>query len=181
MSKITAGIFTSVDGVVESPQDWHFPYNDAELQQTLRNQMEASEAFLLGRQTYEEFAMYWPFQKSGALFADEFNDTPKLVASRTRPALNWQNSEWIDGDLLDKVATLRAKAGRDVWVNGSPSIIRALLGAGLLDELCLMVHPIIVGKGARLFGPGHAAAHLSVAKADTLSSGVVSLTYTPAN
>jgi dihydrofolate reductase len=181
MRKVVAGLFISLDGVVEAPETWHFPYFNDEMGQAVGAQIAESDTMLLGRRTYEEFASYWPNQGSDVELADVMNGTPKLVASTTLKELDWQNSTLIEGDVAEALTELKAGPGKDISITGSPTLVRSLLGAGVLDELRLLVHPIVVGTGKRLFPDGTDRAPLKLAKSETFSTGVLSLTYVPAD
>jgi dihydrofolate reductase len=181
MRKVVAGLFISLDGVVEAPETWHFPYFNDEMGQAVGAQIAESDTMLLGRRTYEEFASYWPNQGSDVELADVMNGTPKLVASTTLKELDWQNSTLIEGDVAEALTELKAGPGKDISITGSPTLVRSLLGAGVLDELRLLVHPIVVGTGKRLFPDGTDRAPLRLAKSETFSTGVLSLTYVPAD
>ncbi|HEX2036133.1 MAG TPA: dihydrofolate reductase family protein [Chloroflexota bacterium] len=181
MRKIVAGLFVSLDGVVEAPDRWHFPYFNAEMGQAVQSQMEAADTMLLGRRTYEEFAAFWPEQGSEVELADYMNNTPKLVASRTLPAVEWKNATLIKGDLAQELGRLKQQPGKNISITGSPTLVRSLLRDHLLDELRLLVHPIVVGSGKRLFEDGSGQVPLKLLDAQTFSTGVVYLTYGPAD
>jgi len=177
MRTITAGLFISLDGVVEAPQNWHFPYLNDEMQAEVGAQMLAADTMLLGRHTYEEFAGHWATQGSDVPFADQINGIPKLVASRTLSSVTWQNSRLIDGDVATELRSLKAGPGRNIAISGSPTLVRHLLEQDLLDELHLLVHPLIVGKGLRLFPDGTNSIPLELIDSATFTTGVLNLTY----
>ena len=131
------GLFVSLDGVTE-PEGWTFPYFDDELAQAIGAQMATSDAILLGRRTHEEFAAYWP--DADALFADYINETPKYVVSTTLTSVGWRNSTLLR-DLVGSVAALKREPGRDISITGSVTLVRTLLGVGLVDELRLPLYP----------------------------------------
>ncbi len=171
----------SLDGVVGSPQEWAFPYSDAEMEATNAAGMAASDALLLGRVTYEEFAAFWPNQPAGTPMIDYINGVAKFVVSSTlKEPLGWNNSTLIGGDVAEKVADLKRQPGKDITVIGSDKLAHSLLRDGLLDELRLMVHPVIVGGGKRLFEGGGALVGLELIESKTFGTGVVYLTYGPA-
>ena len=181
MRKIVAGLFISLDGVIERPDQWHFPYFDEEMGEAIGSQMAASDAMLLGRVTYEEFAAYWPNQSSEVEMADEMNNTPKLVVSTTLDSVDdWQNSTLIKGNVAEELTRLKQQPGKNIGITGSGTLVRSLLRDGLLDELNLLLHPIVVGKGKRLFENGSAQTPLKLVQSQTFSTGVLSLTYQPA-
>lgn len=179
MRRVIAGLFVTLDGVTESPEQWQFPYFNEEMGEAIGAQMAASDTLLLGRRTYQDFAAYWPHQPSDAPFADYMNDTPKFVASTTLETVEWQNSTLIDGNLADEVAKLKQQPGKNILINGSATLVRSLLRDGLLDELGLMVCPIVVGVGGRLFEGLDHRVGLELVDSKSFSTGVVSLTYQP--
>ena len=180
MRKIVAGLFISLDGVFESPEQWHFPYFNDEMGEAVGAQMAESDCMLLGRVTYEEFASYWPSQTSdgeAGEIAGFMNDTPKYVVSRTLNAADWKNTTLIDGNnAVDELTKLKEQPGKDISITGSGTLVRTLLRDGLLDELRLLVHPIVVGHGKRLFDDGEQVP-LTLADSKTFSTGVLALTY----
>lgn len=184
MRKITAGLFISIDGVIEDPQDWHFPYFDDEMGAAVGAQLGSADTLLLGRETYDSFAGAWPVREAeggeDAVFAKQLGDARKIVVSHQDLEFTWRNSEQLRGDLVEAVAALKAEPGAtDIGMSGSPSVVRQLLAAGLLDELHLFVHPIAVRKGARLFDEGDSIP-LRLLSANTFSSGVMHVVYTSA-
>jgi dihydrofolate reductase len=177
MRKIVAGLFISLDGVVEAPDQWHFPYFNEEMGEAVQSMMGSSEAMLLGRRTYEEFAAYWP--NSTDDFAEYMNGTPKYVVSNTLTAAEWQNSTLISGDVVKELTRIKEQPGGNLSITGSGTLVRSLLREGVLDELHLLVHPIVVGAGKRLFDDGPQVP-LRLADSQTFSTGVLNLTYEPA-
>ncbi|MEU7899343.1 dihydrofolate reductase family protein [Nonomuraea sp. NPDC049152] len=176
--KIVAGLFMSLDGVVEAPETWHFPYLNEELTAAIGETHAEADTLLLGRATYESFAAVWPHQ-SGEL-ADQLNSMSKLVVSTTLDKADWQNSTVIDGDIAAALRQLKQRPGRNIALSGSISLTRGLLQAGLIDELRLLVHPIVLGTGQRLFAEGVGQVPLKLARAATFTTGVLDLTYQPA-
>jgi dihydrofolate reductase len=181
MRKIIAGLFISLDGVVEAPETWHFPYFNDEMGEAVTTQAEAADTMLLGRKTYEEFAAFWPNQSSEEPFADVMNGTPKLVASTTLTSVEWQNSTLIEGDVVEALKRLKEQPGKAISITGSPTLVRSLLRAGVLDELRLLVHPIVVGHGKRLFETEDQPIPLRLVEARTFTTGVQAMTYAPAD
>jgi dihydrofolate reductase len=179
MRKVTAGLFVSLDGVVESPEKWNSPYFDDEMGEAVGAAMAASDAMLLGRATYQEFASYWPKVSSDDQpFADHMNDTPKFVVSTTlQEPLEWNNSTLIKGNVAEKISRLKQQPGKNIAITGSGTLVRSLTQDGLLDELGLFVHPVVVGNGKRLFEGGGDQKALELVDSKTFGSGVVSLTY----
>lgn len=178
MRKIVSGLFMSLDGVVEAPDQWHFPYFNDEMGEIVASQMAGADAMLLGRRTYEEFAAFWADKGSDVEFADEINGTPKLVASRTLTSVDWQNSTLIEGDVGQALRRLKEEPGKDISITGSATLVRSLLAQGLIDELRLLVHPFVVGSGKRLFETGELERlPLKLISSRTLATGVIYLTY----
>lgn len=175
--KVIATFFISLDGVVEAPQDWHFPYFDDRMGAVIGEAMGSSDAMLCGRVTYQEWAGFWPDADSE--MSGYMNDTPKYVASTTLEATEWKNSQLLEGDVPEAVAELKGRPGKDIVMSGSATLARSLLREGLVDELRLMIHPVVVGEGARLFEDGEHHA-LELVDAETFDTGVVYATYRPA-
>jgi dihydrofolate reductase len=157
---------------VESPEKWHFPYFNDEMGGAVQAMM--GEAMLLGRRTYEEFAAYWPSSTDD--FADHMNGTPKYVVSNTLASAEWQNSTLVSGDVVKELTRIKEEPGGMISATGSGTLIVSLLREGLVDELHLLVHPIVVGTGKRLFEDG-SQVPLRLTHSQTFSTGVVHLTY----
>jgi len=181
MRKVIASFFISADGVVDAPQDWHFPYFDDDMGAVVGGTLAQAGALLLGRKTYEEWAGYWPAQSSADNpMAAAINGLPKYVVSDTLTGADWQNSTIVNGAALrSEVERLKAEDGGDINVSGSGTLVRSLIAEGLVDELNLLVHPIVVGKGSHLFEGGPAPAALELVQSRTFGSGVLHLVYKP--
>ncbi|MEV0151725.1 MULTISPECIES: dihydrofolate reductase family protein [unclassified Nonomuraea] len=177
MRKIVAGLFISLDGVVESPETWHFPYFNDEMGQIVGEQMQAADAMLLGRRTYEAFAAYWPNpEPEAADMAEHMNGTPKYVVTSTLETASWANTTIISGDVTARLKELKDQPGKDIGITGSATLVRSLLRDGLLDELRLLIHPIVVGGGVKLFADGEQVP-LRLLDSRTLETGVIYATY----
>ena len=172
--RLVATMFMSLDGVVESPQNWSFPFWNEEMEQFKNDEQEAADAMLLGRVTYEAFAAAWPSRTGD--FADRFNAMPKYVASRTLSKADWKNSHILQGDLATGVTRLKEQPGRDILIHGSVSLINQLLQRGLIDELRLLVFPVVLGSGKRLFEEGKRT-DLKLRESRAFSKGVVAMVY----
>jgi dihydrofolate reductase len=135
----------------------------------------ASDALLLGRVTYEGFAAAWPSREGE--FADKFNQMPKYVVSSTLDEPEWENSTVLRGDLAEEVGQVKARHDGDVVVHGSAQLVQGLLERGLVDELRLMVFPVVLGAGKRLFGETSDKKRLQLVDSKTVGDGVVVLTY----
>jgi dihydrofolate reductase len=182
LRKVVSGLFISLDGVVESPDQWQFAF-DEEMGAALTRTLETTDAILLGRVTYTEWAGYWPTVTSGedAGFADWINNSPKYVASTTLTNVDdWSNSSLLEGDLAGAIKELKASEGKGISVAGSPGLVRSLLAQDLLDELVLLIHPVIAGAGRKkLFADDAPLKKLELLSAQPTSSGVVIATYRP--
>ena len=181
MRKIVAGLFISLDGVVEAPNLWHFPYFNDEMGAEVGSQMAAADTMLLGRRTYEEFASYWPHQSSDVPPADYMNNTPKVVVSTTLDKVEWVNSTLIKSNVIDEVTKLKQQPGGEIGMTGSVTLVRSLLEAGLVDEFRLLQHPIVVGHGLRLFADDGPQVPLKLTESRTFDTGVLDLRYVPAD
>jgi dihydrofolate reductase len=186
MRKIIAGVFIALDGVVEDPQDWHFPYFNDEMGAAVTATLGAAGIVLFGRKTYDSFAGAWPEREAAggedAGMAKALGDARKIVVSNQPLEFTWRNSEQLKGDLVEAVAALKNQPDDTViGLSGSISVVRQLLAAGLLDELHLLVHPIAVRKGMRLFDEGETAIPLRLLSAETFTTGVLNLVYGPAS
>lgn len=183
MRKVVSGLFVSLDGVVQSPDQWQFAF-DEEMGAALATTLETAETILLGRVTFTEWAGYWPTVTSGedAGFAKWINESPKYVVSSTLDSVDdWANSTLIKGDLATAVTELKAGEGKDITVAGSPTLVRSLLEQDLLDELLLLIHPVVAGEGRKkLFADDAALKKLQLVSAQPTSSGVIIATYRPA-
>jgi dihydrofolate reductase len=181
--KIIASLFISLDGVVEAPDQWHFPYFNDQMGAAVGAGMNTTEVMLFGRRTYDSFAGAWPEREAAggqeAGFAKQLGDMRKIVFSRQRLDLRWRNSEQATGDIAEVAAALKSEPGGDISLSGSVSVVRQLLTAGLLDELRLLVHPIAVRKGMRLFDEGEPSIPLKLLASETFSTGVLHLVYAP--
>ena len=178
MRRIVAGLFLSVDGVAEAPNRWVFPYFSDEVGQAVGANMQASDSMLLGRRTYDEWAAYWP-DKTAAddPYADYINNVPKHVVSTTlKEPLSWRNSTLISGDVRQQITQLKEQPGKDIGMTGSIALTGWLLREGLLDELSLLVFPVVMGSGKRLFEwPDQVP--LKLVESRTFANGVLSLRY----
>jgi dihydrofolate reductase len=178
MGKIVSNFFISLDGVVESPDKWHFPYFNDEMGAVIGKGMESTSAFLMGRVLYDEWSDYWPKQADDVPFSSFINNIPKYVVSSTLTEATWNNSTVITGDVAAGLQAAKAAHEGDLCISGSATLVRWLLANDLLDELRLLVHPIAVGHGRRLFEdtPTHP---LELLAHESLTTGVLNLSYAP--
>jgi dihydrofolate reductase len=177
MRKLKAWLYVTLDGVVEAPENWVMPDDQMFAEQTAG--YAASDALLLGHRTYEVFAASWPERGSDVPNADWMNNTRKYVASTTLESPGWQNTTVMEGDVGDAVSRLKQEEGETITLNGSATLLRSLRSAGLVDELWLFLHPVVLGSGDRLFEDAEDRGALELADCHTYDNGVVSLTYQP--
>ena len=184
MRKITAGLFISLDGVVEAPDQWHFPYFNEEMGVAVDASLGAADTVLFGRRTYDSFAGAWPERETAggedAGLAKKLGDARKIVVSTRKLEFTWRNSEQLEGDLIEAVTALKQEPGGNIGLSGSVSVVRQLLAAGLVDELHLLLHPIAVRRGMRLFDEGRTPIPLRLISSETFTTGVLNLVYGPA-
>jgi dihydrofolate reductase len=185
MRTITAGLFIALDGVVEAPDQWHFPYFNDEMGAAVSATLGTADTMLFGRKTYDSFAGAWPEREAAggddASFAKALGDARKLVISNRQLEFTWRNSEQLQGDLVEAVTALKNEPGDgSIGMSGSVSVVRQLLSVGLLDELHLLMHPIAVRKGMRLFDDGDVPIPLTLVSSQTFKTGVLNLVYAPA-
>ena len=175
MRKLFVTEFMALDGVVENPA-WTFKYWNDETAQFKGEETESSDALLLGRVTYEGFAAAWPEREGDG--AEFFNGVRKYVVSTTLDKAEWNNSVLIKDNVVEEITRLKQQEGRDIAVHGSATLVQTLIKHDLVDSYRLLVYPVVVGSGKRLFHEGTAAT-LKLVDSKTLSSGVVALIYEP--
>jgi dihydrofolate reductase len=179
--KVIASEFVSLDGVMEDP-GWTFQFSSEEQDQFKFDELAASDALLLGRLTYEGFAAAWPqMEEQTGEYGAWMNGYPKYVASTTlEEPLEWNNSNLIQGNVAEEVSRLKQQPGKDILIFGSGDLVNMLMQHDLIDEYRIMVFPVVVGSGKRLFGDGSDTEVLELVETKTFGSGVVVLTYQPA-
>ncbi|MCZ8548446.1 dihydrofolate reductase family protein [Mesorhizobium qingshengii] len=188
MRKIIAATFVSLDGVMQAPggpqEDpvggfkfggWTFHYFDDVAGAAMDELFSKPFALLLGRRTYDIFAAYWPYQKDP--IADAFNPATKYVATHRPDTLTWQNTQSLGPDIVAALRRLKQEDGPDLLIQGSGNLIQTLLANGLIDEIRLMIFPLLLGKGKRLFGDAAMPAAFKLVKSRTSSTGVIMATY----
>lgn len=180
MSRLVATEYVTLDGVMEEPGRWSFPFWNEEAAEFKHDELFASDALLLGRITYEGFAAAWPTMTGTGAFGERMNSIPKYVVSGTLANATWNNSHLIVGDVAAEVARLKQQPGQDLLLEGSGQLLEALMRAGLIDEYRLMLYPLVLGSGKRLFQDGMAHTKLRLTGTQTTSTGVAILTYQPA-
>lgn len=194
MRKVIVNEFLSLDGVMQAPGDpdedrrdgfehggWSMPYSDDVFLSVVGEAMAECGGYLFGRRTYEIMAGYWPTAPDDDPFAASLNGLPKYVASRTlEEPLEWKNSTLLKGDVADAVAKLKQEPGKDLSVLGSGDFVQTLMEHDLVDEYQFMVDPIVLGSGRRLFRDGSPKTALRLVDSKTTSTGVLIVTYQPA-
>jgi dihydrofolate reductase len=195
MRKVIVNEFLALDGTAQAPggpdEDtsggfqhggWHMQYGDDAFMSWVLKGIEEAGGFLLGRRTYEIFAAYWPnAPEETQLIAEPLNTKPKHVASRTLTgSLEWQNSTVLEGDLPEAVAALKQEDGGDLLVIGSTALVQSLIQHGLADEFRLMIDPVLVGGGKRIFPDDGALRPLRLVDHQVTSKGTIIATYAPA-
>jgi dihydrofolate reductase len=182
MRKVIASPFTSLDGFMSGPQgeiEWNIPYFDEEMAGWVEEQLEGVGTLLFGRVTYQWFAQYWPTagQKDDPGHADKMNALPKIVFSKTLDKAEWNNSRIIRDNVVEEVTRLKQQEGKNLVIDGSPTLIHSFSSLGLVDEFCIRLHPVVLGSGVPLFKE---RINLKLLEARPLRSGVVILRYRPA-
>jgi dihydrofolate reductase len=194
MSRLVVNENLTLDGVMQSPSDpdedrrggfeqggWAPPFFDQVMGDTAAEGIAKGGALLFGRRTYEQFASFWSTQLDDNPFAAVLNERQKYVASRTlEEPLSWKNSSLLEGDAVESVATLKAQPGKDLVVLGSGELVQSLMRRNLVDEYVLLIHPLVLGSGRRLFSDGGPSAALRFVDIKTTTTGVVIATYHPA-
>lgn len=190
MRKLVVNEFLSIDGVMQGPGSpdedtdggfehggWQIPYFDEGVLAAARDGMGETDAYLFGRRTYQIMAAHWPTAPSDDLFAGHLNSTKKYVASRTLKAVDWQNSELLSGDVAEAVAELKQRPGGAISVLGSGQLVQTLIAIGLVDGFGLIISPIVIGSGKRLFRDAEQVRHFELIRATTTPKGNVLASY----
>ncbi len=182
MRKLVVSEYVTLDGVMEDPGGggWSFPFWNEEAAKFKYDELFTSDALLLGRVTYEGFAAAWPTMTGTGEFGERMNSIPKYVVSTTLSEVTWNNSALIKENVVEEIVKLKQQEGKDILVGGSADLVSTLLQHDLVDEYKLMVHPIVVGHGKRLFKDGSDRKTLKLVETKTFSTGIVILSYEPA-
>jgi dihydrofolate reductase len=186
MGKIVVSEFVSLDGVMEDPGGtegfkhggWTFQFSSAEQEQWKAEELVRADALLLGRRTYQGFAAAWPTMPGTGAYGERMNSLPKYVASTTLSDMTW-NATRLQGDLAQALSSVKQQVGQDILVFGSGQLVHTLSAQGLVDEYRLMVFPVVLGSGKRLFPEGDEKTSLRLVESTAFPSGVVVLTYQP--
>jgi dihydrofolate reductase len=178
--RLVATEYLSLDGVFEEPGRWSFPFFNDEAGQFKWTELQASDALLLGRKTYEGFAAAWPTMKGTGEFGEKMNSMTKYVVSSTLDKAEWTGSKLVKGAVAAEVRELKKEPGRDLLLAGSGQLLNALMQQNLIDLYRFMIHPIVLGKGKRLFAQEVDPRTLDLAETKTFGSGIVILEYRPA-
>jgi dihydrofolate reductase len=177
MRKIVAGLFMSLDGVIDSPENSPKKWGNAEIMDRIADGVAKADAVLVGRQTYQFLAQFWQHQSSDVPMAKFLNHSPKYVVSGTLETLEWQPATLIRGNFVDEIRKLKQQPGMNIQVPGSPTLVRSLLREGLLDELNLNICPVVAGSGMRLFDGLEHPMNLKMIDSKGYSNGVVAVSY----
>jgi dihydrofolate reductase len=178
--RLVATEYVSLDGVFEEPGHWSSPFFNEEARQFKWSELQASDALLLGRKTYEGFAAAWPTMKGTGEFGEKMNSITKYVVSKTLGNPEWKGSVVLKGDPAEEVAKLKRQPGGDLLLAGSARLFHTLHGAKLIDLYRFMLHPIVLGKGARLFSEVLDRRALKLTGTKPVGLGIVILEYEPA-
>ncbi len=179
---LVASEWVSLDGVFDARtmEQWFNPYRSEGRAEYIQENVQAADAFLLGRVTYEMLAPYWSALRNNEMgIADKLNSAPKYVVSSTLETAQWHNSTIIKGNVEDEIRRLKRRPGQDVLIFGSAMLVHSLIAADLIDEYRFLVHPTIVGSGRRFFKEGMPSAKLRMVKITPLDLGVTLLCYQP--
>jgi dihydrofolate reductase len=178
MRKVVVTEFLTLDGVMEAPEKWTSPFGNEEIAKYKSDELFASDILLLGRVTYQGFAAAWPSRTDESGFADRMNSLPKFVVSTTLKEVEWNNSNLIKENVAEEVSRLKQQPGQNILIYGSGALVHTLAQHDLIDEYRLLVYPVVLGSGKRLFKDGSDTT-LKLEETQAFSSGVVALHYEP--
>ena len=178
--RLVATEYLSMDGVFEEPGHWSGPWFKEEAGKFKWDELRASDALLLGRKTYEGFANAWPKMTGTGEFGEKMNSIPKYVVSSKLDKVEWSGAKLIKGNVADEVRRLKEMPGQDLLLSGSGELFNAMAGENLIDLYRFMVHPVILGKGKRLFADGVASRNLALSDTKRFATGIVVLEFQPA-
>ncbi len=187
--RLSVGNFMTIDGVMEAPgsdddslleaelQGWSMPYMVDEIGMRILEQLQTNSGILLGRKTYDTFARFWPKMPADDPFGQLMNGKPKWVVSTTLDKADWNNTTIIRNNVFDEIRKLKAQPGNDIAIIGSGELIYSLMQHDLIDHIELLVCPVVLGKGKRMFGEFSAPKHFKLVSTTPFSSGAVILSY----
>ena len=178
--RLVATEYLSLDGVFEEPGEWSGPWFNDEAVEFKSAELDATDAQLLGRKTYDGFAAAWPTMEGTGEFGVKFNSMPKYVVSKTLKDPEWTGSKVISGDLAEQIGDLKKQPGGDLLLQGSGQLFNALMQMNLIDVYRFMVHPVVLGKGRRLFAEGAGQVPLELTEMKRFKTGIVILELVPA-
>lgn len=177
--RLVATEYMSLDGVFEEPGQWSGPFFNDEAAQFKFDELRASDALLLGRVTYEGFAKAWPAMEGTGEFGEKMNSMPKYVVSSTLDRVEWSGARLIKGDVVAEIRKLKNMPGRDLLLSGSGQLLDLCMNADLVDLYRVMLHPVVLGSGKRLFGAGDKPKPLQLTETKRFAAGIVVLEYAP--
>jgi dihydrofolate reductase len=178
--RLVATEYLSLDGVFEEPGHWSGPFFKEEAQQFKYDELQASDAQLIGRKTYQGFAAAWPTMEGTGDFGEKMNTMPKYVVTSTLHKLDWSGSHQVKGNIAGEVRLLKQKPGKDLLLAGSGQLFNALMRENLIDLYRFMVHPVVLGKGARLFADDADRLAMELTELKRFKTGIVILEFVPA-
>jgi dihydrofolate reductase len=179
--RLVATEYLSLDGVFEEPGHWSGPWFKEEAGQFKWAELQASDALLIGRKTYEGFAAAWPNVQGTGEFGEKMNSMPKYVVSSTLDKVEWTGSKLIQGDVSREIKKLKEQPGGDLLLSGSGQLFNAMMRENLIDLYRFMLHPVVLGKGMRLFEDGGGQRKLSLTETKRFATGIIVLEYVPDN
>ncbi len=178
--RLVATEYVSLDGVFEEPGHWSGPWFNEEAGQFKFQELQASDALLMGRRTYEGFSSAWPTMEGTGEFGEKMNSMPKYAVSSTLDKVEWSGSKLINGNVAEEVAKLKKQPGGDLLLSGSAMLFNDMMRENLIDLYRLMVHPVVLGTGARLFTEANTKRALELTEVKRFASGIVVLEFVPA-
>ena len=179
--RLVATEYVSLDGVFEEPGHWSGPWFNEEAGEFKFRELQASDALLMGRRTYAGFSSAWPTMEGTGEFGEKMNSMPKYVVSSTLDRVEWSGSKLINGNVAEEVAKLKKQRGGDLLLSGSAMLFNDMMRENLIDLYRLMVHPVVLGTGVRLFTEDTTKRALELTEVKRFASGIVVLEFVPAN
>lgn len=177
MRKLIVTEYTTLDGIMEAPHKWHDPWWSKMIEDYKIKELAECDILLMGRVTYEEFAPVWPNVKDDIGYAEKMNSMTKYVVSDMPLDGKWNNSHAIRVNVVEEIAKIKQQSGGDILIFGSATLVNSLVGTGLIDEYRIMIFPIVLGAGKRIFNENTSIPALKLIDTQTFDTGVVNLTY----